>query len=147
MKKLFKFLFVSISIVVSILPTSTFAKVKLSKAANWLVGQAIKEGCSGRGGKFGSNGIFIDDFDGDGRDDLILVHSAISCNREWRMSDFCGAAACKGDLYLRRGKLLKHNFSFYGEVELRNANRPVISIYGKTEFRKLRWNGRKFAKM
>ena len=90
-------------IIYSVIPSTTFAQGTMSKAANWLINQAIVDGCEGRGGKFDSSGIFTADLDGDGRKDLIISHIALSCNGMPINSNMCGASICSSDVYLRRG--------------------------------------------
>lgn len=131
-------------IVFSIIPNFALAENKISKATNWLINQAIVDGCEGRGGKFADIGVFIIDLDGDGRKDLVLSHHAVSCNGRPGSSNMCGASICTSDVYLRRGKLLKHNLSFLGHADVKNDSLPTIIKLGKTKTSHIRWNGKKF---
>jgi hypothetical protein len=56
-----------------------------SNAARYLAAQEIAAACDA-GGTFGSGGLIERDLTGDGRDDLILDHGAISCDGESRRS-------------------------------------------------------------
>lgn len=117
---------------------------KLSKAAQYLIDEAISYACEGRGGNMASRNIFVQDLDGDGREDLILDHAGITCSSGRPIS--CGAQVCATDLFMRRGELLKKELDLLGTVTSISTDPvPTITFYmhgGGTP--SLRWNGRSF---
>ncbi|HIE30549.1 TPA: hypothetical protein EYP66_25100 [Candidatus Poribacteria bacterium] len=122
--------------------------IQLSKAARWLVDQAINEGCDGRGGQMSPDGIFVRDLDGDGQDDLVLMHDGIRCEGTPEISNLCGAKVCEGVVFLRRGGLLDRANSFMGTgLKIGSGRNPTISFlqHDLSEF-SFGWDGQNFAK-
>ena len=118
----------------------------MSAAAQWLVDEAIREGCEGRG-SFSQEGIRIIDLDGDARDDLILSHDAITCEGgSLGRSAFCGAQVCQNDIFMRRGALLEPAEGFLGLITaIEGGRRPIIHFYGHGGREgTARWTGRGF---
>ena len=57
-----------------------------SNAARYLLQQELSKACefSGGGGQISNGGLMERDFDGDGRDDLLIAHEAIRCGGSGR---------------------------------------------------------------
>ncbi len=117
-----------------------------SKAAQWLVDREIAEACDGNPGSIDPSGAIERDLDGDGRDDFLLAHEAITCQGDVARSLFCGAQVCSVKIYLRRGDLLEEKIDLLGGgVEIGSGSVPTISMYGHGGARgQWRWNGSRF---
>ncbi|MBN9671553.1 hypothetical protein [Roseibium aggregatum] len=87
-----------------------------SKATQYLMQQAIADGCGGRAGSFGSDGVFEADLNGDGRDDLVLSHQGITCSGKPGTSLECGMQVCSIKVYIRKGGLLQLEEEFLGRI-------------------------------
>jgi len=120
---------------------------ELSNAANWLVNQAISEGCEGLGGTMHPRGLFIVDLDIDGRDDLILSHDGIECGPRKTKSNSCGIKVCETFIYLRRGGILDQAGSFVGTVTNISDNTPPRFTFSDHSQREqtYSWNGNGFS--
>ena len=123
------------------------AGMPLSKAAQWLVDDAILHACQDRGGTMDPQGVTVRDLDNDGKDDLILMHEWISCRGPSEMPITCGAKVCTGAIYLRRGNLLKEIGSFNGGgLSVGNGTPPVIEFHDHVlKTVRLGWDGRRFS--
>ncbi|MEC5323942.1 hypothetical protein [Aurantimonas sp. A3-2-R12] len=77
--------------VVLLLALMTSADAR-SKAAAYLVEEQIARACEDGRGSIDPAGVIERDLDGDGRDDLIIAHEAISCTSggQFGRSMFCG---------------------------------------------------------
>lgn len=117
-----------------------------SKAAQWLADREIAEACESGRGSIDPSGVIERDLDGDGRDDLIISHEAISCEGEMARSLFCGMQVCSVKFYLRRGELLKPELEMLGAgVEVGSGQVPAISMYAHGGARgSVRWSGNGF---
>lgn len=116
-----------------------------SKAAAYLVEQAISDACSGKGGTIKESAAIERDLTGDGNDDLIISHEGISCENGSR-SIYCGAQACTFSVYVREGNLLQLKKEMLGmAVTTSTGGVPTIRWYahGGKE-RQFRWDGRDF---
>jgi hypothetical protein len=117
-----------------------------SNAAQWLVDREIAEACDGNPGSIDPSGAIERDLDGDGRDDFLLAHEAITCQGDMARSLFCGMQVCTVKIFLRRGDLLEQAVDMLGGgVEVGAGPVPAISMYAHGGARgQLRWNGRAF---
>ena len=115
-----------------------------SKAAQYLIDQEIAEACSGRG-TIDGYGAVERDLTGDGRDDLIIFHDAISCETSVR-SGFCGMQLCALKIYVRRGNLLKLEVDMMSvALEVSNDAVPTIGLASHGgESHSIRWDGKRF---
>ncbi|MEN3791995.1 hypothetical protein [Fulvimarina sp. MAC3] len=114
-----------------------------SKAAQWLVGEALKEAC-GKGGTIDDSGVIERDLDGDGPADLIIAHDAVQCPAG--PSATCGNQVCAVKIYLRRGSLLEEFIATRGSaVKVGTGSPPPISmrLEGGGEVT-ARWDGQTF---
>ena len=139
---MFRFLLPAIPILVPLLATSDV--LARSKAAQWLVKEQIAGACDGRRGTIDPSGVIERDLNGDGEDDLIISHEAISCGGA--MSSFCGMQVCSVYFYVRRGDLLVEVHEMLGGgVEVGSGRVPKISMYAHGGRRgSVSWNGRTF---
>ncbi|MBB3900932.1 hypothetical protein [Methylobacterium brachythecii] len=118
-----------------------------SKAAAYLVKQAIADGCEGRPGTIGLSGAIERDRDGDGLPDLIIAEDEIHCSGESARSIKCGMQVCSVTFYLRRRPILQKVHDMLGSgVSVGNERIPKISMYAHGGRRgSVHWNGRGFA--
>ncbi len=119
-----------------------------SKAATFLVKEQIASACEGGRGSIDPAGVIERDLDGDGRDDLIIAHEAISCKSggQFGRSTFCGMQVCSVMFYLRRGSLLQLTHEMLGGgVSVGGGAVPVVSMNAHGGSRgSVKWNGRAF---
>ncbi|MEM0898435.1 MAG: hypothetical protein AAGI92_00610 [Pseudomonadota bacterium] len=100
-----------------------------SRAAQWLENEQVKAGCSSGRGKFSRGGIVERDLTGDGRADLIIDHSELTCSGSFTRSGFCGVQACSILFYVREGDLLKLNTETLSiGHEIGPGSRPEIKL-------------------
>ncbi|MEF2547719.1 hypothetical protein VQ045_11165 [Aurantimonas sp. E1-2-R+4] len=87
-----------------------------SKAAAFLVKEQIASACEGGRGSIDPADVIERDLDGDGRDDLIIAHDAVTCTSggQFGRSAFCGMQVCSVNFYLRRGPLLQISHEMLG---------------------------------
>ncbi len=105
------------------------ASFALSKAARYLIDQEIAEGCDGRSGTFGADGIFEVDLTGDGKKDLVLAHQAITCDGGLAMSLYCGMQVCSIKVYHRKGALLVLHEEFLGRIlDFTPSPKPAFTV-------------------
>ncbi|WP_306132705.1 hypothetical protein [Roseivivax marinus] len=118
-----------------------------SNAARYLLQQELSKACefSGGGGQISNGGLMERDFDGDGRDDLLIAHEAIRCGGSGR-SSFCGMQVCSVRIWLRRGDLLTLEKDMLGGgIEVSGGTPPTISGYGHGGGQwSMRWSGGAF---
>ncbi|WP_425099780.1 hypothetical protein [Tropicibacter sp. S64] len=121
------------------------ATAQSSKAAAYLLDQNIAEACNGGPGTAGPGTLVEADFDGDGRQDLLIAHEGIACrtaDSPLGRSGLCGMQVCSVRIYLRRGQLLDLKEDFLGggiTVDTR-ATPPVIGGYAHGGARwSMRW--------
>lgn len=110
------------------------AQAQASNAARYLVRENLEEACNGGPGEAGPGSIFEEDFDADGKRDLMIVHEMITCRPEdssHGRSSLCGMQVCTVRLYLRRGSLLSLQEDFLGGGVSVNtaATPPIVSGY------------------
>lgn len=126
-------------------PAKTAAE---SQAAAWLKSEQIREGCSGSTGRFSADGAREIDLTGDGKADLILDHSELTCDNNdfGGRSGFCGIRACSVIFYIRKGDLLKQELDVLSiGHDLGPGNPPEIKLLSHSfEEHVLRWNGKAF---
>ncbi|MBO0346064.1 hypothetical protein J0X15_12600 [Roseibium sp. CAU 1637] len=100
-----------------------------SNATIYLMDQEISAACGDRGGNWDATSIFEADLNGDGRTDLILDHSGISCNGAPVLSPECGMQVCSIKTYIRRDGLLKPVGERLGSIlRMISASPPTFEV-------------------
>ena len=121
-------------------------RAKLDAEISRAIQEEIGEACSS-GGTIRSEGVFLQDLNGDGLDDLIVSHAGIECGNRYALSYLCGVQVCAGQIYLNDTSTLRRAGSFEGNVEgISSSTPPIISIYQHGgRILRIQWDGRKFA--
>ena len=117
-----------------------------SKAATYLIQQAISEGCESHRGTMDASGAIERDLDGDGVPDLIIADDGLRCSGPSPRSINCGMQVCSVTFYLRRGPLLRKVHEMLGaSLSVGSERIPKVHMYahgGRRGF--VRWNGSRF---
>ena len=117
-----------------------------SKAAAYLIQQAISEGCGSHRGTMDPSGAIERDLDDDGAPDLIIADDGLRCSGPSPRSLNCGMQVCSVTFYLRRGPLLQKVHEMLGAgLSVGPGRSPKVSMYahgGRRGF--VRWNGSRF---
>ena len=117
-----------------------------SKAAAYLIKQAISEGCESHRGTMDPSGAIERDLDGDGAPDLIIADDGLRCSGPSIRSLNCGMQVCAVTFFLRRGPLLQQVHSMLGAgLSVGPGRVPKVSMYahgGRRGF--VRWTGSRF---
>ncbi|WP_342108776.1 hypothetical protein [Methylobacterium sp. SI9] len=117
-----------------------------SKAATYLIQQAISEGCESHRGTMDASGAIERDLDGDGAADLIIADDGLRCSGPSPRSINCGMQVCSVTFYLRRGPLLQKVHEMLGAgLSVGSGRIPKVHMYahgGRRSF--VRWNGSRF---
>lgn len=127
---------------------ATPAAAQSSRAAAYLMGQEIAEGCGGGEGTIEPSGFVERDLTGDGRADLLVAHEAIRCltGGAHGRSLMCGVQVCSVRVYVREGALLALREDLLGAgVTVDGSTPPVVSgfSHGGAAW-SFRWTGRGF---
>ncbi len=119
-----------------------------SKAAAYLVEEQIARACEDGRGSIDPAGVIERDLDGDGRDDLIIAHEAISCTSggQFGRSAFWGMQVCSVMFHLRREPLMQLTHEMLGGgVTVGGGRVPAVSMNAHDGNRgSVQWNGRIF---
>lgn len=125
------------------------AHAEQSKAAAWLIEDAIDSACETTG-TIDPTSVLETDLTGDGLDDLVLSFGSLSCAGQLGTNDFCGASGmCSVRVYVRHadGTLaLKGDYlSQGGEFAIQESMPPGIMLSGHDGTPEtLHWRGRGF---
>lgn len=115
-----------------------------TEATNYLISQHVEQGCGDNNGTYNEDGIYEKDFTGDGKADLIVDDSSLTCQGDETIPQTCGASQCQKTIYVRKGTLLKKAFETYADIQIMPPAR--LKVYGRhgQTFKILKWNGRTY---